>query len=348
MTGRERVLGVLNGERVDRTPFFINFDWNLRQIIARIHSIDQSEIADFYDCDTEHIHVSYKPRPQISENEYYDLYGNKVITVHHKGFTDRKAVVPVLAHAEKVSDLTDIKLIDEDSVDIPLSIEKAKAARATGRAVYGGVWASIFTGSRTSMGEEKYLVDMYENPELIHAVIEKFADGFMQANKAYMDQCSDYIDIYYFGSDFATQNSLFISPEMFREFYFPHMKRICDQAKSYGKPIMYHCCGAVMLLMDMFIECGIDIIDPVQVSSRGMSVEEVAAKYKGKIMFHGGVSSQVTFTRGSPEDVYKETMNAIRVLGPEGLIIAPDHELLPNVPVANIDAFVKAVKEYRY
>jgi len=347
MTSRERVLTTLSGKKPDRPPFFINFDRHLREIVAKTHSIKQSEIADYYGCDTEHIHVSYKPRPQINDNEFYDLYGNKVVTVHYKGFTDSRVEIPVLAHIEKISDLDDIRLFDEDSVDIPTSIKRAKAARATGRAIYGGAWASIFTGTRTSMGEEKYLIDMYENPELIHAVIDKFTEGFIRVNKAYLDKCSKYIDIYYFGSDFATQNSLFISPEMFKEFYFPHMKRIIDQVKKYNIPVMYHCCGAVMPLMDMFIECGMDIFDPVQVSSRNMSVEEVASKYKGKVMFHGGVSSQVTFTKGSPDDVYKETQNAIKVLGPEGLIIAPDHELLPNVPVTNIDAFVKAVKEFK-
>jgi len=346
MTGRERVLGVLSGEKVDRPPFFINFDRHLKSIIADVHSIDQNEILDFYGCDAEHVPVFYKPRPESNNNEHFDQYGNKVVTVHYKGFTDSSIEVPVLAHVEDVSELANIELIDENSVDIPACLHNAGRVRASGRAVYGGVWASIFTHPRVSMGEEKFLASLYENPQLIHAVIEKFADCFLRTNKIFMDNCAEYIDIYYFGSDFATQNSLFISPEMFREFYLPHMKRITEQAKSYGKPVMYHCCGAVTPLMDMFIECGIDIIDPVQVSSRGMTVEEVASAYKGKIMFHGGVSSQVTFTTGSPDDVYKETQKAIRILGPEGLIIAPDHELLPNVPVPNVDAFVKAVKEY--
>jgi len=348
MTGRERVLTTLAGKKTDRPPFFFRLDHNYKQTVADANSIKQEEIADFYGCDAEHIPIAYKPNPLTNENDNYDLYGNKTITVHYKGFTDHTISVPVLANVEEASELKGIKLVDEDSVDIPLCIEQAKTARATGRAIYGGVWASIFTHPRTSMGEEKFLASMYDNPDLIYAVVEKFTDCFLKINKAYMDACGDYIDIYYFGSDFATQNSLFISPDMFREFFVPQMKKIADQAKSYGKPVMYHCCGAIMPLMDMFIESGVEIIDPVQVSSRDMSVDEVAVKYKGKVMFHGGVSSQVTFTKGSPDDVYKETQRAIRVLGPEGFIVAPDHDLLPNVPVANLDAFVKAVKEYTY
>jgi len=348
MTGRERVLTTLAGKRADRPPFFFRLDHNYKQTVADANSIEQEEITDFYGSDAEHIHIAYKPRHQNNENEHYDLYGNKIITVHYKGFTDSRVDVPVLANVEEASELTEIEFIDGESVDIPLCIERAKTARATGRAIYGGVWASIFTHPRTSMGEEKFLASMYDNPDLIYAVVEKFTDSFLKVNKAYMDACGEYIDIYHFGSDFATQNSLFISPGMFKEFFAPQMKRITSQAKSYGKPVMYHCCGAIMPLMDMFIECGVDIIDPVQVSSRNMTVEEVAAEYKGKIMFHGGVSSQVTFTKGTPEDIYKETQKAINILGPEGFIAAPDHDLLPNVPVPNLNAFVKAVKEYKY
>ena len=110
---------------------------------------------------------------------------------------------------------------------------------------------------------------------------------------------------------------------------------------------MYHCCGNVNELMERFIDLGIDISDPIQVSSDGMDLENVAAKYKGRIMFHGAVSSQMTFTHGTPEDVYRETQDAIRILGPCGYIPAPDHYLIGSVTAEKVEAFVRAVKEYK-
>ena len=346
MTGRERVMDSLAGKETDRPPFWLRFDHFYRERVAKTKNIEPEKLIDYYGCDAAQVTVAYKPRPRISENEYLDLYGNRITTVHYDGFTDAAVTGPALAEINDANEVTEKHFPDENDVDVPRCAEAAKSARETGRAVYGGMWASMFTGTRNMLGEVRYLTSMYENPRLIKKVIELFTDSCLKINKAYMDACGDYIDIYYFGSDFATQNSLFISPEMFKEFFAPHMKRVAAQAKSYRKPVMYHCCGTVVKLLDMFIECGVEIIDPVQVSALGMSVGEVAAKYKGRVAFHGGVSSQVTFTTGTPEMIREETVRAIKTLGPSRFIVAPDHELIGDVPVENIDAFVDAVKNY--
>ena len=347
MTGRQRVMSVLEGREPDRMPFYLSCYPEVRKTVAAAHSIAEDGIADFYGTDAARTSPALRGKMTV-ENEYADIFGNVSRTVTVNGFTESAVYKRALDGVRDIDGLDGISWPDETSLDRELSLSVVREARGTGRCVYGGVWASIFTQPRHMVGEIEFLSGMYENPEFIKEVVRRVTNSYLKINRAYMELCGEYIDIYYFGSDFATQKSMFISPEMFGEFFAPEMKRIIDQAKGYGKMVMYHCCGNVTPILDKLIEIGVDIIEPVQVSADGMSPREIAAKYKGRIMFHGGVSSQVTFTTGSPADVYDETMRAIDTLGPLGYVPAPDHELIGAVTAENVDAFVRAVKDYKF
>ena len=197
------------------------------------------------------------------------------------------------------------------------------------------------------IGEEKYLTALVDNPQLIAGVVERITDCFLELNLAYLSYCGKYIDIYYLGSDFGIQDSMFISGEMFREFFKPHLKRLVDQAKEFGLPVMYHTCGAVSGIIGDLIECGVDILDPVQVSAAGMDVENLAARFRNRIAFHGAISTQTTLPFASVQEVRREVIRTIETLGPLRLIVAPDQDLIGDVPTANIEAMFEAVREYR-
>ena len=197
------------------------------------------------------------------------------------------------------------------------------------------------------IGEEKYLAALVDSLELIVGVVERITDCFLELNRAYLSHCGKYIDIYYLGSDFGIQDSMFISREMFREFFKPHLKRLVSQAKEFDLPVMYHTCGAVSEIIGDLIECGVDILDPVQVSAAGMDMENLAARFKNKIAFHGAVSTQTTLPFASVQEVRREVIRTIETLGPLRLIVAPDQELIGDVPTANIEAMFEAVREYR-
>ena len=341
MTGRQRVFSILNGQKPDRMPFFLIYDAEVAAAIAKAHGINEDEILDYYDSDMVHIPAALS-RTSVDANTRKDIFG----------VTWRTGIpVPIdhpLSQAERVVDLENYPWPDESVLDIAASFDSAQKAHKTGRAVCGGVWASIFTGARNLLGEEKFLCGVYENPELIHAVVNRMTDSYIKINTAYFTACREVCDIFYFGSDFGTQNSMFLSPEMFDEFFAPYMKQLANSAKKFDKQVMFHTCGSIVSIIDSLIDCGIDILNPVQVSATGMSPKSLADRFKGRIAFHGGISSQTTFTTGTPDMVYAETQNTIETLGPFGYIPAPDQELIGAVTAENIDAFVKAVKEYRF
>jgi uroporphyrinogen decarboxylase len=265
--------------------------------------------------------------------------------VQYGDISSYTVIEPVLAEAEDPDDVERIKWPGRDFVDIEASVNAAKEARETGLAVYGGAWASLFTNSRSIMGEENLLISLISNPELVTRLIERLTDFYIETNEVYFQACSRYIDVFYFGSDFGTQNSMFISKEMFNRFFKSSFKRLVEHAKGFGLKVMYHTCGAVTSIINDLIDCGIDILDPVQVSAAGMEPGLLAKDFKGRIVFHGGVSTQTTLPFGTPEEVQEEVARLINTLGPTGLIAAPDQDMIGDIPLENIEMMFRTISK---
>jgi len=197
------------------------------------------------------------------------------------------------------------------------------------------------------MGEQRYLLAMVDQSELIAEIVRRAADGFLDINEALFSQCADCLDVFYFGTDFGTQQSLFLSPGAFRRFFRPHLARLAEHARGFGLKVMFHACGAVADLIPDFIACGIDILDPVQVSATGMAPETLAKRFGGQIAFHGGISTQTLLPHAAPAEVRAATVETIRALGPSGYIAGPDQWLMPDTPVENMVAMYEAVRGYK-
>jgi uroporphyrinogen decarboxylase len=255
--------------------------------------------------------------------------------------------IPDLSGVETLKDLERLAWPSVESVDVAGYARQVQQARAAGLAVMGGVWASIFTVPRRSMGEAKYLMAMLEDPELIARLTERDADSYLAINEALFSRCAGNLDVCYFGSDLGAQRSLFISHDLIRRFYLPHLRRLAQQAKGFGLPVMYHTCGAVSEIIPDLIECGIDVLDPVQVSAQGMEPASLAARFKGKITFHGGISTQTLLPHATPEQVRAAVADTLRTLGPTGYLCGPDQWLMADVPIESMVAMYRAVAEHR-
>lgn len=348
---RERVMLSLEYKDIDRVPFFFRAEDAIKKKLKERYRLkDDLDIISYFDADAIQIFIPYKKESYTEPDEngiYNDIFGNKIKTVHYGSISSEKVINPILADAEESDDIFTMKWPDASILDLEECIKQAQFAHSTGLAVYGGAWASIFTRARQMMGEEKFLISMYENPDIISALIDRITELFLELNKAYFDNCVKYVDIFYLGSDFGTQNSLFISRELFCRFFKHNLKRLTDHAKSYGLKVMYHTCGAVVEIIPDLIECGIDILDPIQVSAANMDPSNLAVKFKNNIAFHGGISTQTTLPFGEPEAVRKEVIRTIDTLGPLGYIAAPDQEMIGDIPIDNIEMMFKTIKEYK-
>ncbi|HIJ52188.1 MAG TPA: methyltransferase [Planctomycetes bacterium] len=148
------------------------------------------------------------------------------------------------------------------------------------------------------------------------------------------------------GTDLAAQDTLFCSPDGYRELYLPNSRKINDWIHANTKwKTMKHCCGGCEPLIDGFIEAGFDILNPVQTSARGMDPQQLVDKYGGRIVFWGGgVDTQHTLPFGTADEVREQVAERVRIFNQKnGFVFNTIHNIQCNTPVENVLAMFEAL-----
>jgi len=148
------------------------------------------------------------------------------------------------------------------------------------------------------------------------------------------------------GTDLAAQNTMFCSPDGYRDLYLPHSRKVNDWIHAYTTwKTLKHCCGGCEPLIEGFIDAGFDILNPVQTSAQGMDPRALAARYGGRIVFWGGgVDTQKTLPFGTPEEVEQQVRQRLEIFGKtNGFIFNNIHNIQCNTPVENVLAMFRAL-----
>jgi hypothetical protein len=148
------------------------------------------------------------------------------------------------------------------------------------------------------------------------------------------------------GTDLAAQNTLFCSPDAYRELYMPFSKKLNDWIHAHTKwKSMKHCCGGCEPLIEGFIEAGFDVLNPIQTSAAGMDPQGLVDKYGGRIVFWGGgVDTQKTLPFDTPGQVRQQVTERLRIFNQKnGFVFATIHNIQCNTPTENVLAMFEAL-----
>jgi len=194
---------------------------------------------------------------------------------------------------------------------------------------------SLYERAWTLRGMESLLVDFLANPGFVRELLRSITDY----NIAQVTEALKYdIDAVYFGDDWGQQQGLQMGPDIWREFIRPELERMYSAVRQGGKYVFIHSCGKVDELFDDLIEIGVDCFNPFQ--PEVMDVFELMKEYKGRLAFHGGLSTQQTLPYGSVRDVKNATGKLLEVGRDGGYIFAPAHAVEGDVPLENMLAFI--------
>lgn len=201
---------------------------------------------------------------------------------------------------------------------------------------------SIFMVSTYLRGMEKLFMDFLLNPMYAETLIAKIGGFMIEFNKINLANIGEFIDLYGIWDDFADQEGLMISPAVWRKFYKPWYIKLINEAKKYNLLVCFHVCGNCTEIIGDLIEIGVDILDPVQVSAKNMSLENLKTKFGKNICFHGGLDTQKFLPFVTPKEVRKEVRRINTLFGDGGgLILGPSHYLTSDIPVDNILAIYR-------
>ena len=206
-----------------------------------------------------------------------------------------------------------------------------------------------FERAHAMQGMEAFLLNMAMYPDFARALLEKIAGYCKVLMGRFLNELGDNVDIIKIGDDLGTQESLMISPQMYRDLLMPIHADFIDfiKARTSAK-IFFHSCGDVFPLIEDFIDIGVDILNPIQTSSGKMSNLAALKKRFGRnIVFCGGIDSHRVLPYGSVEEVRQEVHRVIDLLGAGGgTMIGAVHTVMDDVPPENVLAMVDAVEEF--
>ncbi|HOX38934.1 MAG TPA: uroporphyrinogen decarboxylase family protein [Candidatus Brocadiia bacterium] len=198
---------------------------------------------------------------------------------------------------------------------------------------------SLYERAWTMRGMENLFYDFLDHPEFVRELF----DAIAEYNIAQVSEALKYdIDGVYFGDDWGQQRGLQMGPEIWREFIFPVLEKMYAVVRGAGKYVFIHSCGDVDELFDDLVSIGLNCFNPFQ--PEVMDVETLVKQYRGKLAFHGGMSTQRTLPFGSVADVKAETRKLLELGADGGYIFSPAHAVEGDVPIENMVAFIEELK----
>jgi uroporphyrinogen decarboxylase len=257
-------------------------------------------------------------------------------------------VAPPLAHVQSAAELERFADLFE-RWDYPAMYDEPTAAFAqrarkqyesTDRAVVALWQMHYLQAGQIMRGFEQFFVDLMSNRDLARAIFDRLHQVYLRRADTFLKAFGDWCDAVFLTDDLGTQQSPLISPSLYREMVFPYVSQLVGRIKAHGKKVVMHSCGAVAPFIPSLIEMGVDALNPVQVSARGMNPRDLVREFGKHIAFWGGgCDTQHAMNAADPNVVRADVRRRLDEFGPSAhLVFTQVHNIQYDVPAENIVA----------
>jgi uroporphyrinogen decarboxylase len=228
-----------------------------------------------------------------------------------------------------------------------LRAEAERLRRETDAALVLHVPGRIFSIGQFMCGFSNWLVQLKINPEFCEALLDRALEIQLVMAAEMLAAAGDTVDILYLADDYGIQTGPLISPDLFRKIFKPRMARLVQFLRGRSRAVIaFHSCGSVVALIPDFIDVGVQMLNPVQVSAAGMDTAQLRRAFGRHLVFWGAIDTQHVLPGGSPSEVRTEVLRRVGDLAP-GYVPASVHNIQAEVPPANVVAMYEALREAR-
>jgi len=378
LTPRERVLAALNHEEPDRVPIVLGVSnatgikmkpYRELKRLLKIDAADEylyrwpelgtaavdeetlirlgSDVRGVFDVEPAEILERNAARPP--HDDYVNSWGSGATEIRPGEWFP---MVCPMAAATTVEEIEDYPWPDMDDPTrvAHVAAEAARLAAENCYAIMATPWL-LFPLERAfaMQGMDTFLMNLALHPEFAEALMWKIQERCKVLMGHFLAALGDNVDIIKIGDDLGTQESLLMSPDMYRRILKPiHADYIRFIRERTRAKVFFHTDGDVFPLIDDLVEMGIDILNPIQTSAGKMSnLEELKERWGDQLTFCGAVDTHRILPSGTPDDVRAEVKRVIQILAPGGgYMLSSVHTVMDDVPAENILAMVDAVEEF--
>jgi len=343
VTGKERVLAALEYREADRVPRFWDCFWKEFRVEWRKRFPDTDPMT-YFGNDMHVVVADETPWPtrarvlRESDQERIARNGWGQVARTRAG-----------SYFSELLEVAVPERVDPDTFvfDDPLMDRRYEGRFSEGK-LQDGAFVFCKTGgpylrSAFLRGEEQFWLDIKDDPAWVRAFVDRVTDHLtavgVESIRRWGLQDSG-IAIF---DDVAANWGPFVGPEAYERLFLPPLRRMIEAYRDAGaRFVMHHSDGNVSSLLDMWVDAGVDAINPVEWRS-GMDVVQIRKRYGNRLALIGGLDNCAILPRGDRKEVRDHVRYLLEAGRGGGYAIAP-HSIGPDISVDTM-LFVHEVLE---
>jgi uroporphyrinogen decarboxylase len=315
MKAPERILKIVNHEEADRVPAFES-------------AFTNNTIMKHYGM----------------ESGGLDEYGRKM---KFESYKDGTRIMGY--HGGEFESIEDYESWEQPDPYLEARINQFEAGRKTQKEMNDEVFSIPATGALMECTWEGFGIEAFSRllskPKNAKKVFDDRGKFTLELVKILADDDAKIVLLW---DDFGFKNGLFMSPHNYRKYVFPWLKQICETAHKRDCKILLHSDGDLLEIFEDIIECGIDIINPIESTTANPDYDifSLNQKYGDEITFSGNLSP-VLLAMGEISEIEAYAKKLISELAPNGgYIFGSGHSINPAVTVDRFEAMQNIRRTY--
>lgn len=332
LTHKERLRRALEYKPVDRIPTQVNYTRAMGEKMSKHFEVALDELDDHFDNHMLRVDISYEGKLSPDGRVLDDWWGVGFDTQEEGYFT-------------AVNPLADTKDLDEFPWPNPHDPNLLEQAAEIIEADHGEHFITpnfgfaLFERAWSLRGFDALLMDLVLDPKFVDELLERITEIQIILIRRFLEMG---VDGAYFGDDYGAQNNMLFSPKVWRKLIKPRLGRMFTPFREVGIPILMHSDGQITDILPDLVDIGLTTLNPVQ--PEVLNHTWLKNAFGERLAYYGGVSTQNILPQGTKEDVKKAVVDCAAVLAPNntGLLIAPSHRMMLDIPMDNVEAMLNA------
>jgi uroporphyrinogen decarboxylase len=334
LTHKQRLLRALRHEPVDRLPGQINYTANMGRSMSAHFRVPVPDLPAWLDNHLVRVDLTFPQRLSPDGTSRFDWWG----AGHDTGEEGYYIRVSPLAAS---NDLDAFHWPDPAAPDLLVDAERTIHEFGSEYFIVPNLGFALFERAWALRGFEQFFTDMALDPIFAGELLDRITEIQLALIHRFLALG---VDGAYFGDDYGAQKGLLFSPRTWRSLIKPRLARLFAPFRERGLPILMHSDGQIQQILTDLVEIGLTALNPVQ--PEVLDHVWLRQQFGGRLAFYGGISTQTVLPHGTPEEVAAAVASCVHSLAPDGtgLLIAPSHRMMTDIPLANVDALLGAIR----